>query len=45
MIEVSTRVGFQVLVSLGGILAMVALAAVMTWYKRLQSRAPKNLAA
>lgn len=44
MIEVSTRVGFQVFVSLGGILAMVTLAAVMTWYKRLQSRAPKNLA-
>jgi hypothetical protein len=45
MIEVSSRVGFQVLVSLGGILAMVALAGIMTWYKRLQSRAPKNLAA
>jgi hypothetical protein len=44
-IEVSSRVGFQVLVSLGGIVAMIALAGIMTWYKKLQSRAPKNLAA
>ena len=44
MIEVSTRIPFQLLVSFGGILAMVALASIMTWYKKLQSRAPKNLA-
>ncbi len=45
MIEVSSRILFQVVVSLGGLLAMIALAGVMTWYKKLQSRAPKNLAA
>lgn len=43
MIEVSSRVAFQLLVSLGGILSMIALAGIMTWYKKLQSRAPKNL--
>lgn len=43
MIEVSSRILFQVLVSLGGIFAMIALAGVMTWYKKLQSQAPKNL--
>ncbi len=45
MIEVSSRIPFQILVSLGGILTMIALAGVMTWYKKLQNRAPKNLAA
>lgn len=45
MIEVSSRILFQVTVSLGGIAAMIALAGIMTWYKKLQSRAPKNLAA
>lgn len=45
MIEVSSRIFFQVAVSLGGIAAMIALAGIMTWYKKLQSRAPKNLAA
>jgi hypothetical protein len=45
MIEVSSRILFQVVVSLGGLLAMIALAGIMTWYKKLQSRAPKNLAA
>jgi hypothetical protein len=44
MIEVSARVPFQLLVSFGGILSMIALAGIMTWYKKLQSRAPKNLA-
>jgi hypothetical protein len=44
MIEVSSRVLFQLLVSFGGILSMIALAGIMTWYKKLQSRAPKNLA-
>lgn len=44
MIEVSSRIPFQLLVSLGGILSMIALASVMTWYKKLQTRAPKNLA-
>jgi hypothetical protein len=32
-------------VSLGGIVAMVALAGLMTWYRKLQSQAPKNLVA
>lgn len=45
IIEVSSRIPFQILVSLGGIFAMIALASIMTWYKKLQSRAPKNLAA
>lgn len=45
MIEVSSRLLFQVLVSLGGIFAMIVLAGIMTWYKKLQSRAPKNLVA
>ncbi len=44
MIEVSSRILFQVFVSFGGIFAMIALAGIMTWYKKLQSRAPKNLA-
>lgn len=44
MIEVSTRLLFQVFVSLGGIAAMIALAGIMTWYKKLQTQAPKNLA-
>ncbi len=42
MIEVSSRILFQVFVSLGGILTMIALAGIMTWYKKLQSRAQKN---
>jgi hypothetical protein len=45
MIEVSSRVAFQLLVSLGGILSMIALAGIMTWYKKLQSQTPKKLAA
>jgi hypothetical protein len=45
LIEISNRVLMQVVVSLLGILAMIALAAVMTWYKRVQNRAPKTLAA
>ncbi len=45
MIEVSSRIPFQLLVSLGGILSMIALAGIMTWYKKLQTQAPKNLEA
>lgn len=44
MIEVSSRILFQVIISLGGIAAMIALAGIMTWYKKLQTQAPKNLA-
>jgi hypothetical protein len=44
LIELSSRIPIQVLVSFGGIFSMVALASIMTWYKKLQSRAPKNLA-
>jgi hypothetical protein len=44
LIEMSSRIPFQVLISFGGILSMVALAGLMTWYKKLQNRAPKNLA-
>jgi hypothetical protein len=45
LIEISSRIPFQVFVSLGGIVAMVALAGLMTWYRKLQSQAPKNLVA
>ncbi len=44
MIEVSSRIPFQIAVSLGGIFVMIAVAGIMTWYKKLQSRAPKKLA-
>jgi hypothetical protein len=41
---VSSLIPFQVVISLGGIVAMIALAGIMTWYKKLQTQAPKNLA-
>ena len=44
MIEVSSRIPFQIAVSVGGIFVMIAVAGIMTWYKKLQSRAPKKLA-
>jgi hypothetical protein len=45
LIELSSRIPFQVVISVGGILSMIALAGIMSWYKKLQSQAPKNLAA
>jgi hypothetical protein len=45
LIELSSRILVQVVISLGGIATMIALASIMTWYKKLQSRAPKNLVA
>lgn len=45
LVEISNRVLMQVAVSLGGILVMIAVATLMTWYKRMQSRAPKTAAA
>lgn len=46
LVEISNRIPMQVLVSLGGILVMIALASIMTWYKKVQkSQAPKNLTA
>jgi hypothetical protein len=42
MVEVSSRIPMQIVVSLGGVLIMIALAGVMTWYKKLQNRAAKN---
>lgn len=45
LVEISNRLLMQVLVSLGGILVMIAVAGLMTWYKSMQSRAPKTAAA
>lgn len=42
MVEVSSRIPMQVLISLGGVSIMIALAGVMTWYKKLQNRASQN---
>ncbi len=42
MVEVSSRIPMQLVVSLGGVAIMIALAAGMTWYKKLQNRAAKN---
>jgi hypothetical protein len=38
LVEVSPKIGMQLLVSLAGILLMVALAALMSWYKGLDRR-------
>jgi hypothetical protein len=40
MVEVSDRVAMQVLVSALGIVAMVATAALITWYKKVEGRKP-----
>jgi hypothetical protein len=39
LIEVSARMAMQVLVSIAGVLLMVGLAGLMTWYKNLDRRA------
>src|SRR6202035_2634653 len=38
MVEISDGLGMQVLVSLLGIVAMVALAAMISWYKNVETR-------
>jgi hypothetical protein len=38
MVEISDRIGMQILVSVLGIVAMVATAALITWYKKLEER-------
>ncbi len=38
MVEISDGLGMQVLVSLLGIVAMVAIAALITWYKNVETR-------
>ncbi|MBX3523706.1 MAG: OpgC domain-containing protein [Xanthobacteraceae bacterium] len=46
LVEISSRIPMQVLVSLGGVIIMIALAGIMTWYKNVQKgQAPKNLTA
>jgi NADH:ubiquinone oxidoreductase subunit 6 (subunit J) len=46
LVEISSRIPMQVLVSLGGVFIMIALAGIMTWYKNVQKgQAPKNLTA
>ncbi|MDO8533292.1 MAG: OpgC domain-containing protein [Xanthobacteraceae bacterium] len=45
LVEVSGRVAMQVFVSLSGILIMVALAGLMSWYKNLDRRAQQKTAA
>jgi hypothetical protein len=40
MVEVSDSVAMQVLVSALGIVAMVAVAALITWYKKVEGRKP-----
>ena len=43
LVEISNRAWMQILVSLVGILVMVAVAWVMNWYKKLDARGPKSL--
>lgn len=45
LIEFSSAVYMQVLVTLGGLLAMIGLAALMSWYKSLGQRPPRTQAA
>jgi len=45
LIEISPSLWMQVAVSLGGILAMIGLAVLMSWYKALGRRPAKELAA
>ena len=45
LIEVSSSALMQVIVSLGGLLLMVGLAALMSWYKALGQRPARGLAA
>jgi hypothetical protein len=40
MVEISGAVWMQVLISLLGILIMIAAAAMITWYKRIEGRSP-----
>ena len=40
MVEINEGVGMQVAVSLLGIVAMVATAALISWYKRIEGRSP-----
>lgn len=45
LVEISNRLLMQVVVSLLGILVMIAVAGLMAWYRSMQSRAAKNPAA
>jgi hypothetical protein len=42
MVEISGAVWMQALISLLGILVMVAAAALITWYKRIEGRSPNS---
>jgi hypothetical protein len=45
LIEFSSSLAMQIAVSIGGILAMVGLASLMSWYKTLGHRPPRTRAA
>jgi hypothetical protein len=45
LIEISPALWMQAVVSLGGILLMIGLAGLMSWYKALGRRPSKELAA
>jgi Tfp pilus assembly protein FimT len=40
MVEISGAVWMQVVISLLGILIMIAAAALITWYKKVEGRSP-----
>jgi hypothetical protein len=42
MVEISGAVWMQVLISLLGILIMIAAAAMITWYKKIEGRSPST---
>jgi hypothetical protein len=42
MVEISGAVWMQVLISLLGIVVMIATAALITWYKRIEGRSPSS---
>jgi hypothetical protein len=42
MVEVSAAIWMQVLISILGILTMVATAALVTWYKHVEGRSPES---
>src|SRR5712691_1097297 len=43
LVEISNRAWMQILVSLAGIVIMVVVAWIMSWYKKLDARGPKSL--
>jgi len=43
LVEISNRAWMQILVSFAGIVIMVVVAWIMSWYKKLDARGPKSL--